>query len=314
MTISNYNNGQIGVSIEDESKAGFIYYPNGKVAVVISTASSYQNAFYAYDKDKLGTLLLGLNENAIGFCSTSMKNSPDLPKLSLVFTKLGGVITNAEGNIIKDWVWNKKLATDTVLSEKMTVKLSDYITIIFSSKEDIFLEFECENIKCKVDMGTKVLRTKPNYLANAKRLPGGHLLPLIEHVTLKKRTEDFNISMRAQRNKLHPKSQNLSELVRDVVYNLEKRFDTLPDKMSSVPSLGTEWKSKSLSMTLNEIPHIPLCGQETGLPKGFSDQIYTESDKFDPSSTVVTKNICTQKLIIYHSYVVFLNIFHQFFS
>ena len=183
-----YSGGQIALSIDEKSKSGFIYYPSGKVAVAISTASSYQNAFYAYDNDKKGSLLLGLNERAVGFATSSKQSSisSDLKRVSVVLTPTGGVLTDAKGTIIQEWAWNKKISTDNVLNDFLSVKLSDHIEINFKSKEEINLNFTYENVKHSVDMGFKVLRQKPSYLQKAKRLPGGHLLPMIDHLTLKK--------------------------------------------------------------------------------------------------------------------------------
>ena len=291
-----YGNGQIAVAINAKSNAGFIYYPNGKVAIAISTASSYQNAFYAYDKDKKESLLLGLNESAVGFASSSARQAtPDVKKVGVVFTKAGGVMTDESGTISLDWTWKKRTPADNVLSDFVIVKLSEHIEISFRSKEEINLEFAFENVKHSVDMGVKVLRQKPSYLHHAKRLPGGHLLPQIEHLTLRQRTVDFNESMRAQRNKLNPKSENLSDMVKGVVGGLEGRFDNLSSTMHAKPSLGLEWREESMEMTKREVPQIPFCGTETGNSRGLGDTIYVNQDTedFDPSSTL-PKNLISR--------------------
>lgn len=95
-----------------------------------------------------------------------------------------------------------------------------------------------------------------------------------EHITLLQRTELFNEQMRAQRVKLHPKSKDLSEKVRDIVKTLEVNFDGLAERIKSSPSPGTTWKQNALQMTLSEIPKIPLCGFETGDYQGFGNMIY----------------------------------------
>lgn len=286
-----YGSGVKAVSIDEQSNAGFIYYPNGKAAVVISTASAYQNSFYAYDKDKKGSLLLALNEMAVGFGSGSQRKSisSEVPKVSVVFTKKGGILTDAYGATALDWVWKKRAPHDVALTDFVTVKLSEHISIAFKSQEEISLKYEYENIKHTVDMGVKVLRKKPDYLLSAKRLPGGHLLPLIDHQTLRQRTIDFNASMRAQRNKLNPKSENLSDMVSGVVGNLEDTFDDLSQTMHAKPSLGLEWRETSLDTTKEEVPQIPLCGTETGDHRGLGSTIYIEENAmegFDPSKTL----------------------------
>ena len=52
-----------------------------------------------------------------------------------------------------------------------------------------------------MDVGVRVRRST-NYLDNAKREPGGKLVPQIENVTLKDRQAEFALSMRAQKNKV----------------------------------------------------------------------------------------------------------------
>jgi hypothetical protein len=305
MPTARYSNGQEAFSIDDISKAGYIYYPTGKMALAIATASSYQNSFYAYDKDKEDTLLLCLNENAVGFCTGSKRKSADIPKVSLVFSKSGGVLTAADGSIAKDWVWARKCSSDTVLSEPIEIHLSEHFKLSCASREIISLEFNCEGVKYTADLGTKVLRKKESYLKDAKRLPGGHLLPAIKRVSLKQRTLDFNDSMRAQRNKLHPKSQNLSEMVRDVVFGLEEKFDEIDARMMTVPGLDhAAWKVMSLESTLQEIPHIPVAGTETGLSKGFAEHIYCDPTAFDPSQTV-RMNILLLDILDLQAYDIF---------
>ena len=136
-------------------------------------------------------------------------------------------------------------------------------------------------------MGYKERRSD-NYLTHAKRQPGGRLLPQIDNVTLKQRTVDFNESMKAQRNKLNPKSENLSDMVSGIVGSLEKKFDNIKDKMRSTSGVGTEWKEISLTNTISEIPRIPIAGTETGGFNGYASKIYADLDDpgFDPSQTL----------------------------
>ena len=86
---------------------------------------------------------------------------------------------------------------------------------------------------------------------------------------------------------LHPKSENLSEMVKDIVSKLEQGFDDLPSRMITSPTLGTTWKKEALDTTLNEIPRIPIAGTETGITPGFGQYIYQTRDTIDPRKTVI---------------------------
>ena len=98
--------------------------------------------------------------------------------------------------------------------------------------------------------------------------------------------------MRAQRNKLNPKSENLSDMVRGIVSGLEGRFDDLSSTMHAKCSLGLEWREQSMEMTKKEVPQIQLCGTETGDHRGLGETIYVDQSvqKFD-SSLTLPKNL-----------------------
>lgn len=85
---------------------------------------------------------------------------------------------------------------------------------------------------------------------------------------------------------LHPKSENLSDMVRDIVLGLEHRFDSVAEKMATTPGLGTSWKDAALSSTLGEIPRIPISGTETGQTIGFGKFIYESPKNIDMAKTV----------------------------
>lgn len=55
-------------------------------------------------------------------------------------------------------------------------------------------------------------------------------------ITLMERTKTFNDLCRIKQNTLHPKSENLSPLVSEIVKKLEDSFDGLSERMKSSPS------------------------------------------------------------------------------
>jgi hypothetical protein len=197
-------------------------------------------------------------------------------------------------------------------SEPIVVKLNEHLTFRFRNRTDAFLDFQYGNIRYSFNLASRERRTAPDYLKTASRAPGGKLIPKIEYTTLKERQIQFNETLKAQRNKLHPKSANLSEMVRDIVHGLEERFDGIASMMATTPGVGSEWKSSALSTTLGEIPRIPIAGTETGTTSGFGEHLYTPAASFDMSKTVscdtiFMNNYCLLSVRYSHFIVSFFN-------
>jgi hypothetical protein len=86
----------MSIVIDPKDDTGFIYYPSSAVCICSSPANEYQNSYYAFDKNRKGTILLGL-ENAIGFCCSSSRKALDgASKMTLVLTKEGCLISKEE--------------------------------------------------------------------------------------------------------------------------------------------------------------------------------------------------------------------------
>jgi hypothetical protein len=279
-----YSNGQDAVVLNEDG-TGYAYYPNGQVAIAVSSASDYQNSFFAFDNNRKSTVLLGINELGTGFASSSSRKSADVSKRIIVLSDIGALVTD-EGKIINEWRWDRRSMNAGIEpSANIESNLSEFMTFSFRDRSRMTLLFICNGISYTFDLGAKVRRTD-NYLENVKREPGGRLIPQIEYLTLKQRQVEQGESMRAQRNKLHPRSENLSDMVKGVVAELENRFEGLDAKMCTSPSLGTEWKSIALGTTKSEIPRIPRAGTETGVFTGFGDTIYVDRQDLDMSKTV----------------------------
>lgn len=277
-----YENGKVAADLDDKG-VGNLYYPTGRIAVTISPASDYQNRFYAFDKDKRNTVLLGVDEFMVGFTAYSKRKSAPVDPRACVLSKAGGIVSN-NGEITHEWRWEKKPSQSSSCPD-VSIDLNEHLTFKMQSRTVASLEFDCENVKIAVDMGVKQKRDTC-YLDSAARQLDGKLIPQIDHVTLKQRQAKFNDDMNAQRNKLNPRSENLTPLVSGIVGSLEKDFDGISGRMTCAPSAGTAWKTASLETTLREIPKIPLSGTETGMNFGFGDSIYTKDAVDNLASTV----------------------------
>lgn len=267
---------------------GFVYYKNGSAAIALSSGThEYQKSFCAFDCDRKGTVLLAIDEMGLGFGVTSSRKAADVGNKTVVLNEKG-CLYSEEGTIIKDFTWKKGTPTEPIV-----FRLNEYMVLTVLDRENMSLEFQCEATKTVVDLGKKQKRND-TYLKNARREPGGRLIPKIEALSLKERTHQFNEACKEKRNKLHPRSQNLSPLVSGIVAGLEDRFEGIADKMTCTPSPGKTWKSDALSTTLKEIPRIPLSGTETGNFGGFGTHIYTAPENLMSFTTLPT-NLMTSK-------------------
>lgn len=286
--ISRYEDGKVGCDINSDG-VGYIYYPDGKIAVVSSPATDYQNRFFAFDRDRKSTVLLGVDEYAVGFTSYSKRKAAAVSPSQCVLSKVG-VLVSLNGAISREWKWDSKSPhAGSPPDSLLDFDLNECLTFKIKSKQEMSLVFQCQNVKAELDLGVKV-RRESTYLDNATRDIDGKITPHIEWISLKERTAKFNEEMRGLRNKLNPRSENLTEMVSGIVGGLESNFDNIADKLKNTTGPGISWKETSLASTLKELPKIPVAGTETGLNFGFGEHLYTS----DPSSTLaktVTQSI-----------------------
>jgi hypothetical protein len=243
--------------------------------VCISEASPYQKRFFAFDSNRKNTSLLIIDEYGVGSCSATQRKKFRGNNCDFSLAKGGGLVNNADGHITHQWKWDPKAQdAGTPPSSELVFQLNESITFKFNgTRTDMKLIFQCESFSKELDMGVK-LRRDDSYLDHAKKGLGGKLIPQFEHQTLSNRQDKFAGDMAAQRNKLNPRSENLSDMVRDIVSKLEADFDDIKDTMQSSNGIGTTWKKEALDKTLNEIPRIANTGMETGVNPGFSTTIY----------------------------------------
>lgn len=245
------------------------------MAVCVSEASPYQKRFFAFDSNRKNTNLLIIDEYGVGSCSATQRKQFRGNNCDFSLAKGGGLISNADGQITQEWKWDPKAQdAGTPPSSELTFHLNESITFKFNgSRKDMTLLFQCESFVQEFDLGVKV-RRNDCYLDHAKKGMAGKLTPQFEHRTLSCRLDAFTQEMAAQRNKLNPRSENLSEMVQDIVSKLEADFDDIKDTMKKSQGIGTTWKKEALDKTLTEIPRIANTGMETGVNPGFSTTIY----------------------------------------
>lgn len=242
-----------------EAGTGFVYYPNGSIACCSSPQNDYQNCYYAFDKNRQGTPIMAFDVKGHGFCSTTKRKGTGTDhKENLVCVTERGCLVEENGSIIREWLWDR---TDSHCGEMPTdylvYNLNEHITVRLKSRTDMYVDFSCENIKHSFNMGAKQKRKEPSYLVTAKRQVGGRLLPQIEHVSLITHTNNITESMKAVRNKLYPKSDNLTDMVKHVVADLEKRFDGISEVLKSTPTLdATKCKFSCELLYLNVIQNF----------------------------------------------------------
>lgn len=270
-----YENGQVALRFHEDG-TGFIYYPCGSVALCASEASSYQKKFFAFDKNRKNTNILAIDENGVGFCSGSKRKDLIGSCPDMALTKIGGVITSPQGYITHTWKWDPKAQNSGTPPSGTTVfPLNEHISLLFTNKFDMTIKFEYGPVKYELDAGVKFKRVD-SYLDHAKKALGGKLLPHIPQVTLRDRQEKFGKEMAAHRNKLHPRSENLSPMVQGIVGRLETGFDDFSNTLKLTHGESSSWKEEALTTTLSEIPRIATTGVETGISPGFCSTIYID--------------------------------------
>jgi hypothetical protein len=278
---------------------GFIYYPSGLVAVCISEASPYQKRFFAFDSNRKNTNLLIIDEYGVGSCSAAHRKKFRCNNCDFSLAKVGGLINDADGHITHQWKWDPKAQDAGVPpAGELVFQLNECLTFKFNcSRKDMTLIFQCESFLKELDLGVK-LKRDDTYLDHAHKGLAGRLIPQFEHQTLSQRHDSFADEMAAQRNKINPRSENLSEMVRDIVSKLEADFDDINDTMKISQGIGTAWKKEALDKTLSEIPRIANTGMETGVNPGFSTTIYKGLNDLLESTVRVLRTFCHNAVIL----------------
>lgn len=195
-----YGSGNDAIALNPDG-TGYAYYPNGAVAVAVSCASDYQNSFFAFDRNRKSTVLLGVDELGIGFATSASRKSAEVEQRMIALSKVGCIVSE-KGDIIHEWRWDRSSMNCGVEpSRPIETNLNEYLVFTLKDRSTMSLAFSCEGITHLFDLGAKVRRTDC-YLDNCARQPGGHLVPQIPHVTLMARQTSWNESMKAQRNKV----------------------------------------------------------------------------------------------------------------
>jgi hypothetical protein len=282
--------------------SGFVYYPSGRPAVCVSSVSSYQSRYYAYDDaptpkavkpsevlaGKLKEhLLCALDENIVGFAVDNVKGGKN-KGTRMVFTASGALVANAAGQVAMEWKWDPSAPNNKPPLDPITVTLNKSLTLIFTDKFNIELRFVCEGAACDFDLGMKLRRTE-SYLATAVRTGHGGLEPQFARTTLAERSELFNEDMKHKRNLLNPRSEDLGDSVSHIVAGLEKDFDAYAKSHTTTRYLEPSWKTRSKDMTRGEIPPIKLTGAESGHMRGFGDSMYMTPEAYDAAAAVAAE-------------------------
>lgn len=199
-----YDNGSPAIDL-DENGVGFAYYGNNAVAMCINPGSaSHHFSYYVFDKNRAKTMLLGIDEYGVGFCSSSKRKSADMvDDIVFCLTENKGFYAR-NSKVEKEWLWDK-----TSLSDFIVVPLNESFTVHIKDKNTIKLEFNSENVSHTFDIGVKKIRND-TYLDHSRRLPDGKMNVTIPQVSLKQRQESFNKSMREKRNLVREQDRNIN--------------------------------------------------------------------------------------------------------
>lgn len=294
-----YPNGQPAFTFLPDG-SGFAYYPSGKPAACVSTVSSYQNRFYFYDdaagnededreaeeegarKRSKDLMVCALDEYIVGFAVDN--SGGDKQGTRMVFTKEGALIAGPGGDIEKEWKWDSGAQNaGTPPVNPIDIHMTKSLTLTFVDKFTISVRFNHEGMNRVFDLGMK-LRRMTSYLETSDRVRSGpnvgKLEPRFDHTNLVERQAAFNQQMKAKRNRLNPRSQDLSEKVSGIVADLEKGFDAYSKTHTSASYLEPT-RRQAMDKTVSELPRIAITGQEAGPHQGFGESLYVSQRDFD---------------------------------
>lgn len=268
-----YNNGKKAFLFTN-GQAGQVYYPDGKVAVVVAqsnTGNGEKYNYYFYDRDVGGTLICSLDENAVG---CAMDNGGDPDSSRLVMTKHGGLLSTLEGSILCEWKWDRKAQQCGTLPDlPLRICLNDHLVFTFNGRDDIEVRFSCEGVSRLFQCGRQ-LRRRESYLSNCEIVrTGAHrgkLIPRMKTKTLQDRQRELVEEYASLRNLNKPASRNIqhSGEVRQVMEKLENAFDPYQERIENgnfaTTHLDGIWKQEAFERTMSEVPRISETGHEIG--------------------------------------------------
>ncbi|GMI08391.1 hypothetical protein TrRE_jg5951 [Triparma retinervis] len=264
-------------AINVQAGEGLCYYKSGRVAVSVSNVGQHQKRFYVYDDDKEKTMLCSLNEYAVGFALNNTRGNKDR-RSRLVLTGRGGVYADRDQSIVAEWKWDRKAQNaGTIPPAGVNMPLNKNLFLSFTDRFTMELTYDISGIQKHFDCGMK-LKRMDSYLETAKHTGLGRLdVTIPDYRTLSMRQTDFAESMRGLRNKNNPKSQNLSDMVSNIVSGLEDHFDTYIKDKKGKPCLKLAGaKKEGWEMTCKELPKIKKTKQDKAISSGYSEALYLD--------------------------------------
>jgi hypothetical protein len=253
--------------------SGIMYYPGGKVAVVIArvptpNGDKYQR--YFYNDDAQSTLLCSFDEHAVGF---AFDNSGTQQGQRLVLTGSGGVLANNAGRILNEWKWDKRKQGAGTPPQEVKVRLNIHMHFVFFGRDRITVMFNCNGQVRRFECGQQLRRTN-TYLDSCTRASKGpergKIIPDFEYKTLIARQAELVERTTHMRNKNKPSSKNIRHNVQiqDLLKSLEKHFDPYAQRVKNNDFgdtfIAAGWRESAHDATMKEIPRLYETRTETG--------------------------------------------------
>eukprot|EP00698_Gefionella_okellyi_P003789 TRINITY_DN13522_c0_g1_i1.p1 TRINITY_DN13522_c0_g1~~TRINITY_DN13522_c0_g1_i1.p1 ORF type:complete len:482 (-),score=94.55 TRINITY_DN13522_c0_g1_i1:63-1508(-) len=153
-----YGNGSKAVLLL-EDHTGTVYYPSGRLAVVISKGSDglYHQIF---DDNPQRTILGSFDYQGVGSVMYPSSHT------RLALRADGGCLCDDQdgkthiGDVLRSWFWSKPL------TEAISVPVNKYFKLTIKSQQDILLRFNCQAVDKTFDLGEKRTRGE-SYLSRS---------------------------------------------------------------------------------------------------------------------------------------------------
>jgi len=262
----NYADGSRAIRF-DSLGHGFVYYPSGAIAVVVTKVNDYAKNFFFYaDGHEGGHLVAFVSNLAEGFALRANRDTKEQERL--IWNSRSGVLLKIRGSntlLTKKWRWSESSEIPPVPIE---VQMNDALKMKFSSQDKIIVEFELQSVLKSFDCGLKVKRTD-TYLDkknSRKDITGKFVLRPEKLRSMREKRESAKAqSVKLDSNRWRTTVENKE--IRDMMSSVESFFEPLDRRISTQTfsvsvAPHKSWKKDALDTTFREVPTITPTGQE----------------------------------------------------
>ena len=191
-TIKRYGNGSTASAFYRDGQ-GMVYYPSGSVAIAVTCprGGGLSHNFYLDGSSRGGTSKAGriaasFDSEGCGFVVWPESGSP-----MLSITKQGGRLTDREGVLQREWLWQTQLERLKFGREPIEVRINNAMSLVCKSRNDIKVKYVLfVEMTFQVGLPSKKGLTADTAKASSAHGPRGH-----HNETILEKTQRLNYSL-----------------------------------------------------------------------------------------------------------------------